>query len=351
MTTALAPAPVPVAPLAPLGHNRSYWQIAAGSEGRTYADAFLRFGMAFVGGQGHCRTMTEVQPGDVVILKRGMSEILAVGEVVARNGQHSGIGDKAWLCDFDGWNLEAYCHVNWRVPTQPVPVSGLTRTTIQRVHQRTIRDVADQILSSAPKAPPPVPEPGPTKDVEDTTILRFLIRSGLRPGAAEELTVALNRIRLLASYYYDNLDWAQVREHETRTFLIVPLLLALGWAEQQIKIELPVPGTGRADLACFLRPFRGNGQDECALIIETKGFSQGLDYAPEQARGYARQFPSCRVVLVSNGYCYKAYTRDEEGMFGTTPAAYLNLLQPQDRYPLDPGNVNGGLEVLSLLLP
>ncbi len=28
----------------------NYWQIAAGSQGRDYASEFLRFGMAFVGG-------------------------------------------------------------------------------------------------------------------------------------------------------------------------------------------------------------------------------------------------------------------------------------------------------------
>jgi len=35
---------------------------------------------------------------------------------------------------------------------------------------------------------------------------------------------------------------ADIREHETRTFLVIPLLLALGWAEQQLKIEMPAAG-------------------------------------------------------------------------------------------------------------
>jgi hypothetical protein len=30
---------------------KNYWQIAAGSAGRDYSDIFLKFGMAFVGGE------------------------------------------------------------------------------------------------------------------------------------------------------------------------------------------------------------------------------------------------------------------------------------------------------------
>jgi hypothetical protein len=49
-------------------------------------------------------------------------------------------------------------------------------------------------------------------------------------------------------------------------------------------------------------------------------------------------------------YCYKAYCRSGQG-FSSKPAAYLNLLSPTDRFPLDPSNVAGALEVFRLLLP
>lgn len=51
---------------------REYWQIAAGSEGRDYADRFLQFGMAFVGGDSQIAAMDRVNAGDVVLLKRGL---------------------------------------------------------------------------------------------------------------------------------------------------------------------------------------------------------------------------------------------------------------------------------------
>ena len=45
-----------------------YWQIAAGSAGRDYSNLFLKFGMAFVGGETPIATMKEVDAGDVIVL-------------------------------------------------------------------------------------------------------------------------------------------------------------------------------------------------------------------------------------------------------------------------------------------
>jgi len=319
--------------------TRKYWQIAAGSKGRDYADQFIRFGMAFVGGETQCTTMTAVNPGDVILLKLGLSQVVAAGEVVERNGKHRGEGDKNWLRDFDGWDLRAYCYVDWRVPEKPVDTQGLTRATIQQTRQSHHKAIGDQLLQLPIR--PFEPEPTPVETVTDDEILRFLIKEGLRPSAADDLTDTFRRVRVLAKYYYDECDWDQIREHETRTFLIVPLLLALGWAEQQLKIEFPVSG-GRVDLACFSRPFHRK-EKECVALIEAKAFSSGLDYAPDQAKEYAKAFPSCTVLVASNGYCYKAYRRTETGSFSEKPSAYLNILSPTKTYPVDPANVRGAL--------
>jgi len=330
-----------------------YWQVAAGGVGRDYGDAFLRYGLAFAG-NAQRPAIEQVQPGDVLLLKRGLSVVTAVGRAVERDGKCVGYGDRPWLRDFDGWDLPSYCNVEWHVPAAPIQTSGLTRATIQGVNQPHLLEVADSILRSVPPTTEIAPDPPPTRVVEDAEILTFLIREGMRPAQAEDLTSAFRRIRLLATYYYENCRWSDVREHETRTFLIMPLLLALGWAEQQVKIELGVSG-GRVDVACFARPYRrdesnrANDQD-CVLLLESKDFSSGLNNAPDQARAYAEHFPSCQVVVVSNGHCYKTYLRAESG-FSLSPAAYLNVLKPQDRYPLDPENVDGCLSVLRCLLP
>lgn len=91
---------------------KKYWQIAAGSRGRDYSSLFIKYGMAFVGGDIPIDTMNNVQEGDIIILKSGLRRILAAGTVVKRNGKFSGCGDKSWLRDFDGWDLQAYCNVD-----------------------------------------------------------------------------------------------------------------------------------------------------------------------------------------------------------------------------------------------
>lgn len=330
-----------------------YWQIAAGSAGRNYEEWFLKFGMAFVGGEKQEAMMENVSEGDIVLLKRGLSQIVAVGEVVSRDGRYKGKSrnENLWL-DFDGWELSAFCCVDWHVPEKPIKTEGLTRSTIQHVQQEEHKRLADQALLLVAREPEAKPPSSP-QTIDDDEILKFLIREGLRPAAAETLTYTLRRLRLLAKYYYDEYhesNWKDVREHETRTFLIIPLLLALGWAEQQIKIELPTQSRGRVDIACFSNPYHKT-EKRCTLLLEAKDFSSGLDYAPEQARRYAQSFPSCGVVVVSNGYCYKTYVRTDSGEFSITPSAYLNLLKPTDKYPLDPTNVKGAFEVLRWLLP
>lgn len=333
----------------------TYWQIASGEGARDYADRFLNHGIAFIG-ERYEGTLRRVQLDDVVILKRGITEIVAAGKVVERDGEHIGVGDKEWLKDFDGWDLPAYCHVQWHRPPEPLKVEGLARGAILQVHQPEPKSVADDILQMPPYDAS-YSDPPPTQEVSDESILDFLISEGLSPATAEELAEAFRRVRLLATYYYRQWPhWNDIREHEARTFLIVPVLLALGWSEQQIKIELGTEGAKRIDIACFRRAYQRNdaGQpnnEDCALIIESKDFSSGLDYARDQAIAYAHNFPSCRSVLVSNGYCYKAYERDDTGAFSQEPSAYLNLLRPRDRYPLDPDNVDGALEVLRLMLP
>ena len=191
--------------------DRNYWQIAAGSQGRNYSKIFLSSGMAFVGEENQ-RKMENVQLDDIVVLKDGLSKIVAVGEVIERNGTFQGNGDKEWLNHFDGWRLPAYCYVVWRVPNQPIKTEGLTIATIQQLPQQRHRELADELLRGPIHSSGG--EPSPTARVSDKQILRHLVAEGLRPDAADELTNTFRRIRLLADYYYKKCDWAEVREHE-----------------------------------------------------------------------------------------------------------------------------------------
>ena len=95
------------------------------------------------------------------------------------------------------------------------------------MHKQQLRLDADQVISDFPAQEIIASGPGQTTVVDDDEIVQHLISQGLRPGAAEELTVTFNRTRRLARYYHGR-RWKDVGEHEARTFLVILLLLALG---------------------------------------------------------------------------------------------------------------------------
>ena len=345
----------------------TYWQIAAGFQQRDYSDLFLKYGIAFV----HGELEENVNLGDIMVLKQGKTAIKAVGIVVERDGIYKGYVDeegyvvdeegrenrdrrKEWLLDHDGWSLPEFCYVDWREPNEPIPVSGLKIGKIQRLNQQEPQDSAKNILKTGTSVPIS-PEPSETSEITDKDILNFLIEEGIRPSSSDEITSNISKITLLADYYYHRVKWEDIGEHEIRTFLVVPLLLALGWSEQQIKIELACGGNKRVDIAYFRKPCRSENREEwkkeCVAIIETKRFGTGLDYAPQQAKTYSEDFPLCQAVIATNGYCYKVYLRDRDNQFQATPSAYINLLRLRDKYLLDPENVGGALEAIKWLLP
>ena len=342
----------------------TYWQIAAGSAGRDYSELFLKFGMAFCGD----KKLDDTKVGDTVILRQGAKEIKAAGRVVSREGRHGGAGDKEWLSDVDGWSLLVWRYVDWKMPDgdeandEAKSVPGLNpQGTISQAHQSVLKKVADKILATgcSPKETG-YKEPEETKLVAVQELLETLDREGLMP-LSDELKNKIEHIQDLARYYTCHYGWKHnIPEHEARTFLVVPLLLALGWSEQQIKIELPSGKRKRIDIACFSEPYENwkESRENCVAIIETKKFASGLTYAQNQVKSYSDKFPNCKVLITTNGYCYKIYLKDEKGSFPKyldpyDPSAYINLLKNylRDKYPLNPKEGNGALDAIKCLLP
>ena len=330
----------------------TYWQIAAGSDQRDYSCFFLKYGMAFAGGGIEER----VNLGDIMVLKQGITAIAAAGVVVERDGTYKGCVDEEWLLDYDGWDLPEYCYVDWRKPNpnEPIKVKGLNRGTLSGLCQKKPKGAADDILNTGTSVSvSPLPS---SRKLKDDEILKLLIEEGLRPSSSDEVTSTISKIRLLADYYYKQYGypWVDIGEHEVRTFLVIPLLLALGWSEQQIKIELACGDRKRVDIAYFRKPCKSKNREEwkkeCVAIIETKSFGSGLDYAHKQVKTYSKVFPRCQAVITTNGYCYRVYLR-KNNQFQETPSAYINLLQPRDKYLLVTENVGGALEAIKWLLP
>ena len=346
-----------------------YWLVASGTGDRSYHEEFVSWGIAFVGerywlpkrgkGMGH------VEKGDRILLRgrredkegKATQEIVAVGEVVEHDGKYRECNDKEVLRDFDGWDLPAYCYVDW------CPVFGGKKTSIRKPiaqisEKNDLREYAESVLRDCgknrignPENMPPEPEAMDLEEIAGKLVQQYLVK---------DLTSKLFRTQNLARYYYDfgYKHWDEVKEHEIRTFLIVPLLLALGWNEERIKIELSPSRLGvddgqkSIDVACFSRKYEKDSpnlnKERCHLIVESKRFSSGITKdAPEQAKKYAKELTNCKTIVVSNGCCYKAFVREDDE-FPDIPHAYLNLLKPTRNYPLEP-KIGGALQMLELL--
>lgn len=317
------------------------WQVAAGDGTRDYSDIFLRYGviLAGPGSEGNylenrkiyndptddsfrsfLRPLAEiVRVGDRVVLKRPSGsdwEVVAVGEVTSEYEYHSVFED------VDGWDLQHCRMVAWKVPPKPLKVPGLRRGTLVRVNNASSIAQIEHLWSSGVAVERhPIPAEPATISVEE--LIDSLIEEGLPANTAETITSTIWRLKRTAKWYSGHGD--SVGEHEIRTFLIVPLLTSLGWAEQRIRIEWR-----KIDITIFDRPYSDSARP--LVIIESKRHRDGLRYAPEQARTYSEEYPSCRAFLISDGTRYKLFRRTKDNWIFS---AYMNLLSLKRDYPFD----------------
>ena len=131
--------------------TRGVWQVSGGPANRSYADIFLRHAVALIGpgdagpwcpgrddsafdGGFVRRFATEVQPGDIVLLRTGISTIRAVGLVASAY---------VYLPQFDdvnGWDLQHARRVRWcELPSEydfGTPVFGANPPRLSRIGVR-----------------------------------------------------------------------------------------------------------------------------------------------------------------------------------------------------------------------
>ena len=333
-----------------------YWQVAAGDGQRDYSEIFLKYGVMLIGpgDPGDYFKNKEyytdvyrpsdisgfaelVKEGDIVVLKRPSGklwEVLAVGTVKG-DYDHLPVFD-----DVEGWDLQHCRYVNWVKPKSNKPIQGLTRGTFKGINkQATIEKISEMLKSGTPIPSQKITKP--SEELDDEDLIDILINYGLRPKDAEDFTQTILRIRRLVKWY--NTNGKDVKEHETRTFLIIPLLLALGWPEQKLKIEW-----NNIDIAFFNKPYSEENEDhnQCAIILESKRLWEGLTYGTSQASTYASKHKKCNRLIVSDGCCYKLYKRQENQW---KYSAYLNILKPKLKHPYEP-KVKGAPDVFISLM-
>lgn len=353
--------------------DRTYWVIAAGDGKRDYSDVFLRYGIMLIGpgDQGsyfdnpenyrvHHKEVKwfaeDVKPGHIIILKRareGVVSIIAAGIVDGARGwvddeRESGYFHSEIFGNVEGFSLQHGRYVTWyELREEVIPKHGLASRSRPLLHpqQDNIKQIAERIIAPPNRPRRPEKIPPPANPVKDEKLIRNLIEGGLSSGEAENVIRAFMRVRRLGRWYEDH--WEEradadedISEHETRTFLIIPLLLALGWPEQRLKIEWK-----NIDIAFFESNYRSG--DSPIMILESKKLYDPLLWAEEQAKEYAEKFPNCKKLVVSNGIRYLLFQKEKNEWI---PNAYLDLLKIRDRHPYYQ-EIKGAPNLLKELLP
>ena len=306
--------------MAPVKPTPAIWQLAGGPASRPYADVFLRHGVGLIGpgdagpwkpesgddefeGGFVRRFASEMQVGDVALLRTGIATITAVGIVAS---------DYLYLNQFDdvnGWDLQHARRIRWcKLPqeyTFGTPVFGANLTRCSRTWSGEVIDYAERFLNSPPtywqEAPlPDLPEEEPELDA-------------VPPAVADIVAQAQD----LFGLYWDRQNFGDhPTEDELVAHFVIPFLRALGWPLERIAVKWRW-----IDVAVFTALSRT--PENCRFVIEAKRLGAGVESALEQAKGYVESLGVPRDIIVTDGIRYRMYSCEN----GFAPVAYANLIR------------------------
>jgi hypothetical protein len=296
----------------------SVWQVSAGPASRSYANIFLKYGVALIGPgdggpwsrqrysydfalQGFVgRIAEEIAVGDIVLLRTGVATISAVG-VIASGYQYLEQFD-----DVNGWDLQHARRVRWaHLPENHMfssPVFGATPSRISRVLQPEAIDFARRFVASPPThwQLAPLPE----LPAEEPRLERV-------PDSLSSLVAQAADVVPL----YQSVGESP-SEDELIVHFVVPFLRALGWPPERIAVKWRW-----IDVAVFRALPRT--AENCAFVIEAKRLGAGVEGALDQARGYVDRLGVLRDAVVTDGIRYRIY----DGARDFAPLAYANLVR------------------------
>ena len=320
------------------------WQVGAGDTDRNYGDVCLKYDVMIVGPgrpgpyteelyadagdiKNSIRRFYEAAKGDLVLLRIGTGEVLAVGEIVDDQPQ--------WLeafADVDGWDLHHTRRVRWFEHSDksfPSKTFGTRARTFAAVKSVPIHKWLAQLKissSTRQRKLSKLPSPGNRLDIEKLASRLFI--EGLGSKYVDQLVSVLGSIQRVAAWYQNESKRPDGRpsESETICYLVVPLLFSLGWSEQTCAVEWK-----RVDVALFER--MPSTDKTLACVVEAKLLGKSVFNPYGQATSYAKQTgrAACTRLIVTDGIRYVLH-RSVEDKFQVE--AYLNILEMRDSYEI-----------------
>jgi hypothetical protein len=282
-----------------------------------------------------CQSM---QAGDIVVLRRGTSEVLGVGTVVGVyfHDEHFG--------DVDGWNIPLARKVSWIWSDAKSPKKFSTYDLKQGDTTQKLKEggAVWKWIESLPDPPPTTPSKpaklAAQREVGIEEISEYLFDKGVASGSIRDLVNEIGELERIAKWY--ERTHQSPSEPETLAYLVVPLLRVLGWTPQKMAVEWK-----NVDVALFSTLPRSEGS--LRVVVEAKKMRASCLTADDQAKRYAAGKDKCHRLILTDGLRYAVYTRLPDGEFKL--AAYLNLIRMRDRYPIF--ECLGAQEALLLMAP
>ena len=298
----------------------SIWQLSGGPTSRLYADVFLRHGVALIGpgdagpwradraddafdGGFVRRFAEEVQVGDAVLLRTGLSKIKAVGLVAS---------EYLYLPAFDdvnGWDLQHARRVRWaELPAEydfGAAVFSGSPPPVSLVRDETVVEYVRRFLNSPPTR------------WQDAPLPALLEEEPPLDDVPRALQGVVGTARDLHALFWDPERFGDhPTEDERVAHLVIPFLRALGWPPERIAIKWR-----RIDVALFSSLPRT--PQSCRLVIEAKRVGEGVESALDQAKGYVRALGVPRDIVVTDGIRYRFYSCERD----FAPVAYAHLVR------------------------
>ncbi|MCG8804011.1 MULTISPECIES: hypothetical protein [Tenacibaculum] len=324
--------------------NKKVWQQACGDKDRNYSQICMKWdvilnGPGYAGAYPECieilkkhnwtsrkrtdiwRFAEQMQNGDLVVLRLGTDMVLGVGEIV---------GEYEWLdcfSDVDGWDLQHVRRVRWLWKGIDNPKYFKTYALKQgdTTQILTGKDVLDWVSSldiPQEKYDIPIIElPKAGKKIDQNEIAEYLFEKGVSSQSIETLTTEFDELRRIAKWYVGK---EVPSEFETISYLVVPILRALGWTPQKMAIEWH-----RVDLALFDQLPRED--KNLSIVVEAKKKGNSCLTAKSQAQNYAKGKNNCKRLIVSDGLRYGTYIKENDEY---KLKAYFNLIDLREEYPI-----------------
>jgi hypothetical protein len=297
---------------------RTVWQVSGGPGDRDYSDIFLKYGVALIGpgdagrwrpdredyefeGGFVRRFASEVQLGDVFLLRTGISKVRAVGIVAS---------EYLYLPQFDdvnGWDLQHVRRVRWcELPSTydfGLAIFGANPPRLSKLASPEIVDYASRFVDSPPTnwqsaSLPILPSEEPFLECP--------------PSNLQDL---IAQVHDLTGLYWEKENFGSLpTEDELIAHYVVPFLRKLGWPVENIAVKWR-----HIDVTVFRALPRS--PETCQFIIEAKRLGSGVEGALEQAKGYLKDLGVEREIVVTDGVRYRMY----KGSNNFAHIAYANL--------------------------